>query len=254
MWDTLPTNKVVGALWPNDGDGNAWGDPQRGFPAALTKAGYKLVDPGRYPNLSDDFSAQISAFKKEQVEIVTGVPIPPDWTTFWKQAAQQGFKPKVASRRQGAAVPALGRGPGQPGRGHVHRGVVDAAASVQVLADRGERRRPGRRLHEGHQEAVDAAARLHPRAVRGRGGRAQARRVASTTRARWSPRSRPPTSTPWWARSTGARGRCRTSPRPRSSAGSGCAGKDFRFDMVVVSNKAASNIPVSGKLRPIGQA
>ena len=31
-------------------------------------------------------------------------------------------------------------------------------------------------------------------------------------------------------------------------------GKDFRFDMVVVSNKAASNIPVSGKLRPIGQA
>ena len=53
MWDTLPTNKVVGALWPNDGDGNAWGDPQRGFPPALTKAGYKLVDPGRFPNLTD---------------------------------------------------------------------------------------------------------------------------------------------------------------------------------------------------------
>ena len=33
MWNTLPTNKVVGALWPNDGDGNAWGDPQRGLPA-----------------------------------------------------------------------------------------------------------------------------------------------------------------------------------------------------------------------------
>jgi len=31
-------------------------------------------------------------------------------------------------------------------------------------------------------------------------------------------------------------------------------GKDFRFDMVVVSNRAATNIPVSGKLRPIGQA
>jgi branched-chain amino acid transport system substrate-binding protein len=31
-------------------------------------------------------------------------------------------------------------------------------------------------------------------------------------------------------------------------------GKDFRFDMVVVSNKTAPNIPVSGKLRPIGQA
>ena len=42
------TNKVVGALWPNDGDGNAWGDPKLGFPPALAKAGYKLVDPGRY--------------------------------------------------------------------------------------------------------------------------------------------------------------------------------------------------------------
>ncbi len=84
-------------MWPNDGDGNAWGDKERGFPPALTKAGYKVIDPGRYPNLSDDFSAQIATFKKEKVEIVTGVPIPPDWTTFWKQAAQQGFRPKVAS-------------------------------------------------------------------------------------------------------------------------------------------------------------
>ena len=31
-------------------------------------------------------------------------------------------------------------------------------------------------------------------------------------------------------------------------------GKDFRFDMVIVSNRAAPNIPASGKLRPIGQA
>ena len=32
-----------------------------------------------------------------KVEIVTGVPLPPDWTTFWKQAAQQGFRPKIAT-------------------------------------------------------------------------------------------------------------------------------------------------------------
>ena len=35
LWDTLPTNKVVGGLFPNDADGNAWGDPQRGLPPAL---------------------------------------------------------------------------------------------------------------------------------------------------------------------------------------------------------------------------
>ena len=32
MWDSLKTNKVVGGLFPNDADGNAWGDPQHGLP------------------------------------------------------------------------------------------------------------------------------------------------------------------------------------------------------------------------------
>src|SRR4029453_1723072 len=45
LWAEVPTNKVVGALWPNDGDGNAWGDPKQGFPPALEEAGYKVVDP-----------------------------------------------------------------------------------------------------------------------------------------------------------------------------------------------------------------
>jgi branched-chain amino acid transport system substrate-binding protein len=31
-------------------------------------------------------------------------------------------------------------------------------------------------------------------------------------------------------------------------------GKDFRFDVSVVSNRAAPSIPASGKLRPIGPA
>ena len=64
MWGKLATDKVVGGLFPNDGDGNAWGDQKLGFPPVLDKLGYKLIDPGRYQNLTDDFSAQISAFKK----------------------------------------------------------------------------------------------------------------------------------------------------------------------------------------------
>ncbi len=97
MWASVETNKVVGGLWPNDGDGNAWGDGKLGFPPVLKKQGYTIVDPGRYQNLTDDFSAQIQAYKEANADIVTGVPIPPDFTTFWTQAAQQGFKPKVAS-------------------------------------------------------------------------------------------------------------------------------------------------------------
>jgi branched-chain amino acid transport system substrate-binding protein len=97
MWGQLDTNKSVGGLFPNDGDGNAWGDKQVGFPPVLDAQGYTLTDPGRYQNLTDDFSAQISAFKGANCEIITGVMIPPDFTTFWNQAKQQGFKPKAAS-------------------------------------------------------------------------------------------------------------------------------------------------------------
>ena len=97
MWNQLDTNKQVGGLYPNDGDGNAWGDPVVGFPPVLQAQGYTLTDPGRYQNLTDDFTAQINAYKAANCDIVTGVPIPPDFTTFWTQAKQQGFAPKAAS-------------------------------------------------------------------------------------------------------------------------------------------------------------
>jgi branched-chain amino acid transport system substrate-binding protein len=97
MWSQVDTNKKVGGLFPNDGDGNAWGDAKLGFPGPLAQKGFTLLDPGRYQDLTDDFSAQISRFKADGDGIVTGVPIPPDFTTFWKQAAQQGFRPRIAS-------------------------------------------------------------------------------------------------------------------------------------------------------------
>jgi len=112
MWESMDTNKVVAGLFPNDGDGNAWGDKQVGFPPVLQKKGFQLIDPGRFQNLTDDFSAQISAFKNGEAEILTGVVIPPDFTTFWSQAKQQGYAPKVASVGKGllfpSAVEALG--------------------------------------------------------------------------------------------------------------------------------------------------
>ena len=71
MWGSASTNKTIGGLFPNDADGNAWGDAQIGFPPALQKAGFRLVDPGRYQPLNNDFTAQISAFKNAGAEIVT---------------------------------------------------------------------------------------------------------------------------------------------------------------------------------------
>lgn len=95
MWNQLDTNKKVGGLFPNDADGNAWGDPNVGVAPGFAAAGYETVDPGRFQNLTDDFTAQINAFKQANADIVTGVVIPPDFTTFRNQAIQQGFSPKA---------------------------------------------------------------------------------------------------------------------------------------------------------------
>jgi branched-chain amino acid transport system substrate-binding protein len=107
MWNSLPSNKVVGGLFPNDADGNAWGDAQHGLPPALKAAGYQLHDPGRYQVMNNDFTSQISAFKAAGAEIVVGNMIPPDFATFWSQAAQQGFKPKIVTIGKALLFPSV---------------------------------------------------------------------------------------------------------------------------------------------------
>jgi branched-chain amino acid transport system substrate-binding protein len=84
----VKTNKKVGVLYPNDADGNAI---RAHLAPALAKAGFTIVDAGAYEDGTTDFSAQIAKFKAEQCEILNTFPIPPDFATFWRQAAQQGL-------------------------------------------------------------------------------------------------------------------------------------------------------------------
>ena len=98
MWRQIETNKVVGGLFPNDGDGKAWGDPERGLPAALRGRGLHARRPRPLRELHQRLHAPRSTPSRPRgAEILTGVPIPPDFTTFWTQAKQQGFTPKAAS-------------------------------------------------------------------------------------------------------------------------------------------------------------
>ncbi|HEX4723318.1 MAG TPA: ABC transporter substrate-binding protein [Pseudonocardiaceae bacterium] len=95
MWQTIGISAgPVACLWPNDTDANAF---RAGFPPAMTPAGYTAIDGGAYQDGITDFSAQIAKFKQGNAELFTCTPIPPDFQTFWKQAAQQGFKPKLAT-------------------------------------------------------------------------------------------------------------------------------------------------------------
>lgn len=91
-WDRLGTNKIVGGLWPNDGDGLA---QSAGFPKLMEKGGFKVIDPGRFDMPASNYNAQIAAFKDAGCDIVTGVVPPPEMTTFWNGCAQQGYQPKV---------------------------------------------------------------------------------------------------------------------------------------------------------------
>jgi branched-chain amino acid transport system substrate-binding protein len=88
QWSQIPNNKKIAALLPNDADGNAI---RGAMLPELQKAGYTIVDGGAYETGTTDFSAQIAKFKAEKCEILTTFPIPPDYATFWRQAAQQGL-------------------------------------------------------------------------------------------------------------------------------------------------------------------
>ena len=195
MWDSFDTNKKIGVMWPNDADGNAWADPKTGMPSFWGPAGYTFIDPGRYQNGTEDFTSQISKFKAAGVDILNGVMIPPDFTNFWKQAYQQGLKPPFVHDRQGPALPVGPRGPRRHRRRPHHRGVVDAAAPVHVVAHGRDEPADRRRLRDRDRQAVDAADHALRR-VRGRGRRHQAHREHRRQGDRSSPRSRPRTSRP----------------------------------------------------------
>jgi branched-chain amino acid transport system substrate-binding protein len=91
-WKTIATNKKVAVLYPNDADGNAI---RAHLIPDLQKAGYTIVDPGGYEDGTTDYSAQIAKFKAGRCEIFNTFPIPPDFATFWRQAAQQGYTKMV---------------------------------------------------------------------------------------------------------------------------------------------------------------
>lgn len=108
-WQRAGTNKKVGGLWPNDADGDAF---RTAFGQALPGNGFSVVNPGPYQDGAQDFTAIINQLKAADAEILQAVPLPPDFATFWKQADQLGYKPKVASIAKAilfpSAVEALG--------------------------------------------------------------------------------------------------------------------------------------------------
>jgi len=254
MWNQLETNKKVGALYPNDGDGNAWGDPVVGFPPALTAQGYSLTDPGRYQNLTDDFTAQIAAFKSDDIDIITGVPIPPDFTTFWTQMKQQGFTPKVASIGKAILFPVAVEALGKDGHNlssevwwspsHPFSSSLDGRSSANLAE--GFETATGRQWTQpiGFIHALfEVAANVMDRVEDTSNGDAVAEQIFETKmdtivgRLEWGSNDLPPFAARNVAKTPLVGGQWRL--------------KGESYDLVIVDNQTAPNIPTGGVMEEI---
>lgn len=249
-WKSIPTNKKVGALFPNDGDGNAWGDKELGFPKPLKQMGFGLTDPGRFQNGTQDFSAQISAFKQDGVDIVTGVVIPPDAKTFLTQARQQGFKPKVITLGKALLFPGaiealgdLGEGlttevwwsPSHPFTSSLTKQSAKALAESYETSTRKQWTQPIGFSHALFEVASDALKRsksLKPDDLRDAVASAKLKTVVGDVA---------------W----GGPGPFRNVSKTPLVLGQWNKGKKFKYELTLVNNEAAPTIPVGGKLKPL---
>lgn len=249
-WKNIDTNKKVGALFPNDGDGNAWGDKELGFPKPLAQMGFALTDPGRFQNGTQDFSAQIAAFKKAGVEIVTGVIIPPDAKTFLTQARQQGFKPKVVSLGKAllfpGAIEALGElgdglttevwwSPLHPFSSSLTHQTAKAVADAYEASTKKQWTQPIGFAHALFEVASDALKRSKSlKAADVRDAVARTRLQTVVGEVAW-----------------GGQGPFKNVSKTPLVLGQWTKGKKFKYELSIVNNDAAKAIPVGGKLKAL---
>jgi branched-chain amino acid transport system substrate-binding protein len=255
MWNQLETNKLVGGLFPNDADGNAWGNPEVGVGPGFAAAGYTLTDPGRYQNLTDDFSAQINAFKAANVDIVTGVVIPPDFTTFWNQAKQQGFNPKAATVAKAILFPQSVEALGASGHNlssevwwsatHPFKSSLTGQSSADLAADfTAKVNRPWTQPIGFVHSLFEVAANVMGRVSDAADPDAVAAAIAATDlntivgKVAWNGAGLPPFA---------AANVCKTP----LVGGQWRRKDDGTFDLVVVDNTTAPDIPTGGKMEAL---
>jgi branched-chain amino acid transport system substrate-binding protein len=96
MWNRLPVGNArnVAGMWPNDADGNAF---RAAMPGLMAQSGYHAVDGGAYTDGTTDFTAMITKFKANDCQYLSNCPLPPDFNIFWRQANEQGWKPRLAT-------------------------------------------------------------------------------------------------------------------------------------------------------------
>ena len=255
MWNQIETNKQVGGIFPNDGDGNAWGDPNVGVGPGFAAQGYTLNDPGRYQNLNDDFSAQINAFKAANAEIVTGVVIPPDFTTFRNQALQQGFNPKIITVAKAILFPQSVEALGEAGHNlssevwwsntHPFKSSLTGQSAADLAADfTAQTSRPWTQPIGFIHSLFEVATNVMGRVSDTKDAEGVAAAIAATSmdtmvgKIAWDGAGLPPFA---------ATNVCKT----QLVGGQWRRNADGTFNLVIVDNQTAPNIPTGGTMEAL---
>lgn len=92
-WNIIETNKKVGLLCATDTEGTIFRQSVSEMGNAI--AGYTIIDPGQYTIGSNDFTEIINKFIAEDVEIICGPIITPDFATFYRQCLAMNYVPKI---------------------------------------------------------------------------------------------------------------------------------------------------------------
>jgi branched-chain amino acid transport system substrate-binding protein len=247
-WKSVRTNQHVGGLFPNDGDGNAWGDKALGFPKPLSGMGFALTDPGRFQSGTQDFSAQIAAFKGAGVDIVTGVVIPPDAKTFLTQARQQGLRPRVITLGKALLFPGaiealgdLGEGlstevwwsPSHPFSSSLTRQSAKALADAYEASTRKQWTQPIGFSHALFEVAADALR------------RAKSTEAADVRDAVAATQLQTVVGPVKW----GGTGPMKNVSKTPLVLGQWIKGTKFKTQLVIVNNQSAPGIPTGGTLK-----
>ncbi len=252
MWLSLPTNKILGIMFSNDANGVAASDEQHGLPSLFRSKGFEVRNLGLYPPLSDDFSAQISALRKASCELLCGIFDPPQFAIFWTQCAQQNYRPKIVTPSKALLFPTAVEALGDRGAGmstevwwsphHPFKSGLTGETAQQLCdeytAATGKQwTQPLGFKHANLEVAIDVLKRtkkLEPAAIRDAIAATDYKSVVGPITWKGGP----------------------TNPVPNVCTtplvgGQWKKGKTFKYDLHVVYNQSAPEIPLDSPFEPI---
>ena len=257
MWNLLDSNRRIGSLIANDSDGVVAGDPERGFRPPMEGGGFQYFQPPIFQPGTADFTAQINQFKKEGIELLTGLAVPPDFSTFWTQAAQQGLtrQLKAATIAKALLFPPAIEALGDRGDGlttevwwspsHPFRSGLTGRTSAEFAADytaatTRQWTQPLGFKHANIEVAIDVLKRC--------GDPGDPEAILDAIRNTAYESIVGPVSWKFADHRNPVKNACRT---PLVGGQWRAQGGPFKYDLIVVENELAKEIPVGGDIKPL---